>query len=51
MDGARHVIKRISNPSFLSQLTSYDVARTIHLSLRAGGGRLKRSTVAWMTHR
>ena len=46
MDSARHIIKRILNPRFLRQMTSYDVASTIHQSLRggedrhrAGGGR------------
>jgi hypothetical protein len=33
---ARPVIKRISNPRFLSCLTSYDVASTLHLSLQGG---------------
>ena len=28
MDSARHVIERIGNPCFLSQLASYDVAST-----------------------
>jgi hypothetical protein len=36
---ARHVIRRISNPRFLSNMTSYDVASTFHQSLRQGGGR------------
>ena len=34
MYSARHVIKRILNPRFLSQMTFYDVASTIHQSLR-----------------
>jgi len=33
MDSARHVITRISNPRFLSRMTYYDVASTIHQSL------------------
>ena len=33
MDSARHVIKRILKPRFLSQLASYNVASTVHQSL------------------
>jgi len=33
---ARHVIKRILNLHFLSQTASYDVASTIHQTLRPG---------------
>ena len=36
MDSARHVIKTILNPRFLSQMASYDVASTIHESLQVG---------------
>jgi hypothetical protein len=33
MDSARHVIQRILNPNFFSQLACYDVASIIHESL------------------
>ena len=36
MDSARHVIKRILNPRFLSLASSYDVASSIHQSLYIG---------------
>ena len=36
MDGARRVIKFDFNPRFLSYVTSYDVASTIHQSLVLG---------------
>jgi hypothetical protein len=36
MDSAGHIIKRISNPRFLSPTTSYDVAITIRQSLHGG---------------
>jgi len=36
MDSAGHVIKRILDLSCLSYMTSYDVARTFHESLRFG---------------
>jgi len=36
MDSARHVIKCILNPHFLSYMASYDVASTIHQSLIRG---------------
>ena len=42
MDSARHVIKRMLNPRFLSYMTCYDVASTMHQSLLRGldgGGR------------
>ena len=35
-DVARHVIQRVLNPCFLSQMTSYDVASTIQESLVDG---------------
>ena len=34
MDCARHFIKRVLNPHFLSQSASYDVASTIHQNPR-----------------
>jgi hypothetical protein len=37
MDNARHVIKRVLNPHLLSYMTFYDVASTIHQSLRRVG--------------
>jgi hypothetical protein len=33
MNSARHVIKRMLNPRFLSQLASFDAASSIHQSL------------------
>jgi len=33
MDNVYHVIKRVSNPRFMSQMVSYDVASIIHQSL------------------
>ena len=36
MDSARHVIKHMSNPRCLSQMSSYDVASTVHQSLDLG---------------
>ena len=39
LDSARHVIQRLVNPRFLSQMASYDVASTIHQSL--GPGRVR----------
>jgi len=36
MSSARHVITRMLNPRFLSELASYDVASTVHLSLPFG---------------
>ena len=35
MDSARHVIKRIVDPRFMSSPASCDVASTIHQSLQA----------------
>ena len=36
MGSARHVIERIVNPRFLSDMASYDVASTFHQSLIRG---------------
>jgi hypothetical protein len=38
MDSARHVIKRVLNSAFVSEMVSYDVASTVHQSLGGGGG-------------
>ena len=35
-DGARHVLKLILNPHFMSCMASYDVTSTIHQSLPGG---------------
>lgn len=43
MNSAGHIIKRLTNPHFQSQMASHDVACTIHLSLATGAARSARA--------